>query len=165
VKSFVLALEQYRNLTKPVSITDRIEAKHKTTSSPRRARCKIFSRLADDKRRRREHDAADERAALEEELQLAHRQPHAARGGVAPQGREAPALQALGVDAEPGPVPEQDLGARARGVDEQVAVPRQGLCDTPHSPCYVAGRDMWRVQRASLDMSMAARTRVPSAAT
>ena len=37
VECLVLALEQHRNLTKHVSITDRIEAKHTHTTSSRRA--------------------------------------------------------------------------------------------------------------------------------
>jgi transposase len=72
------------------------------------------------KRRGREHDAADERTAFEKQLQFAHRQPHHARRGVPPQAREAPALESLRVDAEPGAVPEEDL-RQARGAHRELS--------------------------------------------
>ena len=62
----------------------------------------------------RERAAADQRAALDEERQLARRHAHDL-AVVAPELREAAALQPLLEDAEPGAVPEQHLAeSRAR---------------------------------------------------
>jgi len=68
VECFVLALEEDRDLTEHVSIADRIEAQHTRTTSSRWARGKIFSHFFDDKRRGRQREAPDQRAALEEQL-------------------------------------------------------------------------------------------------
>ena len=43
VESLVLALEEHRDLTKHVSIADRIEAKHTRTTSSARARQDLFA--------------------------------------------------------------------------------------------------------------------------
>jgi hypothetical protein len=75
----VLALEKHRDLTQQLRITDLIEPKHGLTTASPRAASKSFWRVGDDQRRRREGDAPDERAAFEEQLQLAHRE---SAGGV-----------------------------------------------------------------------------------
>src|SRR5439155_11273686 len=123
VEFVVFALEEDRDLTKHLRIADRIEPEHRSTPSSCRARGKIFLRRHDHKRRGREGDAPDERAAFEEELQFAHGQAHDAPVGLAPQAREAAALEPLGVDAEPGAVPQEHLGPLAGRVHKQVAVP------------------------------------------
>jgi hypothetical protein len=99
VEPIVLALEQHRNLSHRIQVTDLSKTEHTRITSSARARGKIFLRLRDRKRRGRERDASDERTALEEQLQLAHRQLHASRIGVPPQTGEAAPLKALGVDA------------------------------------------------------------------
>src|SRR6266508_471997 len=122
VEFVVLALEEDRDLTEHLRIADRIEPEHTCTTSSCRRRSKMFLQRRDDHRRRREHHAPDERAAFEKQLQLAHGQAHDARLGVAPQAREAAALEPFGVDAEPGAVPQEHLGPLAGRVHEQVAV-------------------------------------------
>ena len=119
VELLVLALEEDRHLTQELRIAELIELKHERTTSSARATSKQFLRVVDEKGRGRERDAAHERAAFEEELQLAHREPPDARRRLAPQRREAPALEPLGVDAEAGAVPEQDLGPLARCVPDE----------------------------------------------
>ncbi len=131
VEFFILALEEHRDLTQQLRIADLIETQHERTTSSSRTMSKKFLRVVEPERRGRQRDAPDERTAFEEQLQLAHREPYDARVGRAPQTREAPALEPLGVNAEAGPVPEQDLGALARRVHEEVAIARQRISREP----------------------------------
>jgi hypothetical protein len=122
VELIVLALPELRDLAQDLRIANLIEPEHTRTTSSRRARGKIFRRFPDDEGCGREHDAPDERTAFEKELEFTHRQPHDTRVGIAPQTGEAALRQALGVYAEAGAIPEEDLGACARRVHEQAAI-------------------------------------------
>src|SRR5688572_7864270 len=103
------------------------------TTSSSRTTSKKFLHVVEHKRCGRERDAPDERAAFEKQLQLAHGEPYDARVGLAPQAREASPLEPLGVNAQAGAVPEQDLRALARRVHEEVAVARQRIPGEPLS--------------------------------
>jgi len=76
---------------------------------------------------RRELHFAHQRAALQEELQLAHRQAQPGSAERAPQAGEAALLQALAVDAQTRAVPQQHLGQMPAAVDEQEQIPRQRI--------------------------------------
>ena len=78
-------------------------------------------------RGRGERHPADQRAAIEKEIELADGERHRARGLVPPQRREAPALQALHVEAQARAVEMQHLRADAIAADEQKDVAAQGI--------------------------------------
>ena len=65
--------------------------------------------------------------ALEEERELAHGQLDAASASGFPEQREAPLLEPLLIDAEPGPIPDQHLGAGARPIREEEEMSRERI--------------------------------------
>src|SRR5207249_11489651 len=79
------------------------------------------------KNRRAQRHSPDERAAFEEQLQLAQRQAQGLRAVVTPQAGEAAAFETLGVDAQPGAVPEKNLRSLARTVGEDKEIARERI--------------------------------------
>jgi hypothetical protein len=94
VEALILAFEEDRGLTKYVSIVDLFDTHYAITTSSSGARGKILLHRGDDKRRGRQRRSADNRAAFEEQLKLAHRQLERRRGRVPPEGREAAPFEA-----------------------------------------------------------------------
>ena len=131
VEALILAFEEHRDLTKHVSIVDLFDTQHTRTTSRMCVRAKSILRRARGgqyKRRGREWHTADERAAFEKQLQFAHGEPQRRRcRRVAPQTREAPLFKPLGVDAEPGAVPQQDLRPFPRAIGEHEEIARQRI--------------------------------------
>src|SRR5207249_3773734 len=66
-------------------------------------------------------------AAFEEQLQLVERELQHRLVRVAPQAGEASLLQALGVDTQPGAVPQKNFGSLARAGYEHEQIARQGI--------------------------------------
>src|SRR5712692_9670060 len=107
VEALILAFEEHRDLTKRVSIVDLFDTQHTRTTSSLCARRKILLHRGDAERRGRQRQPPDERTAFENQLEFAHGEAQRrGRRWVAPQTREAALLQALGVNAQAGAVPE-----------------------------------------------------------
>src|SRR6185312_14790591 len=113
---FELRLLQPRHRAQPLDILLSLDVEHKATKSHPIADGKFIPHhLA-----RGQHFLSDERAALDEERQLARRQPHRRAAAIAPEIGKAAALQSLHEDAQPGPIPQQHLAPRALRVHEEV---------------------------------------------
>jgi len=140
VKALILPLEEDRDLTKRVSIVDLIDLEHSCTTSWVGACAKRILRRArrgEHERRRRQWLAADEGAAFEKELQFAHGEPQRRRRRrLTPQTREAAPLQALGIDAQPRAVPQEDLGPPARTIREDIEIAGQRTGPAASSPAW-----------------------------
>src|SRR5258706_6208864 len=126
-----MAIEQHRHLPQRVDVLDPLDIHRARSRSWCDLGVKNFWGFSTEKGSRAERHATHERAALEEQLQLVERQLQRRFVTVAPQAGEAPLLQTLGVDAQPGAVPEKNLGPLpgARHEDEQI--PREGIPAEP----------------------------------
>src|SRR5437899_7049369 len=130
----VLAIEQHRHLAEDLHILYVLDPHHTCSRSWGDLEIKIFPRFSTEKWCRTERHATHERAALEKQLQLVERELQSRLALVAPQAGEPSLLQPLGVDAQPGAVPQEHFRslARARHEDEQVARQRIALQTLGH---------------------------------
>ena len=78
----------------------------------------------------RQRSATDEIASFDEESELARCEPNDL-AVIAPRRREAPALEPLLEDAEPGAVPHEHLAAFAALVDEEEEIAGHRIATEP----------------------------------
>src|SRR5206468_483053 len=121
-----LAIEQHRHLPQRVDVADPLDVHRERSRSWRDLRVKSFLAVQR-KNRRAQRNAAHQGAALEEQLQLIERQSQRCLPLVAPQRGEAALLQPLGVDAQPGAVPQQNLGPLPGAADEDEQIARERI--------------------------------------
>src|SRR5207249_494249 len=120
-----LAIEQHRHLPQRVDVADPLDVHRNRSRSWSDPRVNIFLHFSTEKGSGTERDASHECAALEEQLQLVERESQRCLPLVAPQTGEATLLQTLGVDTQPGAVPQEHLGSLTRAADEDEQIARE----------------------------------------